>query len=59
MITTPKIRQNIFNAFLWFFFFILPSNNMGITNQMHKPKITDININTQLDNKTFILRTYC
>lgn len=52
MITTPKIRQNIFNAFLLFFFFIWPSNKIGMTNQMHKPKITDIIINIQLNNYT-------
>ena len=42
MITNPTIRQNIFTAFLFFFFLIWPSNNMGTTSQMHNPKITDI-----------------
>jgi hypothetical protein len=35
-----------------FFFFIWPSNKIGMTNQMHKPKITDIIINIQLNNYT-------
>ena len=36
------ILQVIFTAFLLFFPFIWPSSKIGTTNQMQKPKISDI-----------------